>query len=49
MNGSRRIYDEAVKEVLIVLWEAADRICGERHIHCGHAKAPGTFFTTYDK
>ncbi len=28
--GSRRIYDEAVKEALIVLWEASDRICGKR-------------------
>jgi len=27
---SRRIYDEAVKETLIVTWEAADRICGKR-------------------
>ena len=27
---SRRIYDEAVKEALIMLWEAADRICGKR-------------------
>jgi hypothetical protein len=26
----RRIYDEAVKEALIVAWEAADRICGKR-------------------
>jgi hypothetical protein len=26
----RRIYQEAVKETLIVLWEAADRICGKR-------------------
>ena len=26
----RRIYDEAVREVLVVLWEAADRICGKR-------------------
>ena len=26
----RRIYDEAVTEALIVLWEAADRICGKR-------------------
>lgn len=26
----RCIYDEAVKEALIVLWEAADRICGKR-------------------
>ncbi len=27
---SRRTYDEAVREALIVLWEAADRICGKR-------------------
>lgn len=27
---SRRIYDEAVKESLIIIWEAADRICGKR-------------------
>ena len=26
----RRIYDEAVKEALIVTWETADRICGKR-------------------
>lgn len=26
----RRIYDEAVKEALIVLWEATDRICAKR-------------------
>lgn len=26
----RRVYDESVKEALIVLWEAADRICGKR-------------------
>jgi hypothetical protein len=26
----RRFYQEAVKEALIVLWEAADRICGKR-------------------
>jgi hypothetical protein len=26
----RRIYSEAVRQVLIVLWEAADRICGKR-------------------
>lgn len=26
----RRIYDEAVKEALVVVWEAADRICGKR-------------------
>ena len=27
---TRRVYDEAVKEALIVTWEAADRICGKR-------------------
>ena len=26
----RRVYDEAVQEALIVVWEAADRICGKR-------------------
>ena len=26
----RRIYDEAVRESVIVIWEAADRICGKR-------------------
>lgn len=26
----RRLYDEAVGEALIVLWEASDRICGKR-------------------
>ena len=30
IRRSRRIYDEAVKETLIVMWEAADRICGKR-------------------
>ncbi len=25
-----RIYDEAVREAVIVIWEAADRICGKR-------------------
>ena len=28
--GKGRIYDEAVKEALIVTWETADRICGKR-------------------
>ena len=28
-RGRRRLYDEAVKEALIVLWEASDRICGK--------------------
>jgi len=27
---SRRVYDEAVKEALTVLWEVSDRICGKR-------------------
>ena len=26
----RRIYDEAVREAVIVIWETADRICGKR-------------------
>lgn len=26
----RRVYDEAVKEALVVIWEASDRICGKR-------------------
>ena len=25
-----RLYDEAVREALIVLWEASDRVCGKR-------------------
>jgi len=29
-TSARRIYPEAVREALIVLWEAADRICGKR-------------------
>ncbi len=27
---AKRIYDEAMQQALIVLWEAADRICGKR-------------------
>jgi len=27
---ARRVYDEAVRQALVVLWEAADRICGKR-------------------
>ena len=27
---ARRLYDEAVREALVVLWEASDRICGKR-------------------
>ena len=30
-TGSRpRLYDEAVRQALVVLWEASDRICGKR-------------------
>jgi len=29
-RGRERIYDEAVRQALIVLWEAADRICSKR-------------------
>ena len=25
-----RVYDEAVREALVVLWEASDRVCGKR-------------------
>ncbi len=38
----RRIYDEAVREALILLWEASDRICGKRLVNFGH-NANGTF------
>jgi hypothetical protein len=27
---ARRVYDDAVRQALIVLWEASDRICGKR-------------------
>ena len=30
LRPERRLYDEAVREALIVLWEASDRICGKR-------------------
>ena len=30
VSCKRRIYDEAVKEALIITWETADRICGKR-------------------
>ena len=29
-RSKRRIYDEAVRTALVVLWEAADRLCGKR-------------------
>src|ERR1700681_3419676 len=28
--GRNRLYDEAVRQSLLVLWEAADRVCGKR-------------------
>ena len=30
MVAGRRVYDEAVKAALVIIWEAADRICGKR-------------------
>ncbi len=27
---SRRVYDEAIREALIVIWETSDRVCGKR-------------------
>ena len=30
VHQERRVYDEAVQQALIVLWEAADRICSKR-------------------
>lgn len=30
LRPERRLYDDAVREALIVLWEASDRICGKR-------------------
>lgn len=30
VRSSRRIYDEAVRQALAAIWEAADRICGKR-------------------
>ena len=29
-RADRRIYDDAVRDALVVLWEASDRICGKR-------------------
>ena len=29
-RGRNRLYDEAVRQALTVLWEAADRVCGKR-------------------
>ena len=30
VRGRRRVYDNAVRQALIVLWEASDRVCGKR-------------------
>jgi hypothetical protein len=30
MVAGRRVYDEAVKATLVIIWEAAGRICGKR-------------------
>ena len=30
VHRGRRIYDEAVRQALIVVWETSDRICGKR-------------------
>ena len=30
VRPERRIYKEAVREALIILWEASDRVCGKR-------------------
>src|SRR3954468_2738949 len=30
LRSDKRIYNAAVREALILLWEAADRICGKR-------------------
>ena len=29
-SARNRLYDEAVRQALTVLWEAADRVCGKR-------------------
>ena len=29
-KGRNRIYDEAVRQAMVMLWEAADRVCGKR-------------------
>ena len=48
VKRSRRIYDAAVGEALIVVWEAADRICGKRlqaalpHLAGGAPWPPGS-------
>ena len=29
-RGRNRVYDEATRQALLMLWEAADRVCGKR-------------------
>lgn len=29
-SARKRLYDEAVRQALVILWEAADRVCGKR-------------------
>jgi hypothetical protein len=35
----RRVYDGAVREALIVVWEASDRICGRQLVRLSVARA----------
>ena len=37
---SERVYDEAVKAVLVLVWETADRICGKRLSQTSFAPGP---------
>jgi hypothetical protein len=30
LRPARRLYDDAIREALVVIWEASDRICGKR-------------------
>ena len=36
LRPGRRIYGEAVREALILLWEASDRVCAEGAAACSH-------------
>ena len=33
IRPERRIYDNAAREALVVIWEASDRVCGKRLDH----------------
>ncbi len=52
-SGTRRarIYDQAVQQALIVVWEAADRICGQEAEanHLGAGWLDGTVWTSGDR